>query len=329
MSKNFIHLEYTLESILSSSLDPLSTNTTDGRIPLYENDAFNITILTISGFFVALATIWSFYAILMHLRHYTRPDRQRYMLRIMIMIPIYANCSWASLYFRRSSWTIFIDLFRDCYEAYVIYIFFKLCVELLGGVEACETLMEEKPVQHHPMPLCCFSFKPGRAFYRTCLRMVIQYVILRPTMTFCSVFLYYFGLFTEGDFSLTKGYIYIAIVNNISVCFALWYLVLFYETMVEELSPHRPLLKFLCVKGIIFFTYWQSVVIAVISYYGAFGDTEEMRHYMDLVLNEGFVCVEMFIAAIAHSIAFSHRPYILTDSEMVPIGSKSQCEYLS
>lgn len=51
----------------------------------------------------------------------------------------------------------------------------------------------------------------------------------------------------------------IEITNSIllvsaSVC--VYYLVLFYKAIETEIRSYRPLLKFLTVKGIIFFTYW-------------------------------------------------------------------------
>lgn len=311
--------------ILSS---PSKNETHHGGPYIYENVAFNIFVLVFTGCFVILSVIWSLGAIIAHLVHYNNPYRQRYIIRIIIMIPIYATTSWISLFYQRKSWTLFVDLFRDCYEAYVIYIFFKLCVEYLGGIEATEVLMNAKPMEKHLFPLCCIKFQPGQAFYRQCLRNVIQYVIIRPTMTFSSVFLYYFGLFEEGDFSPKSGYLYVAIVNNISVCFALYYLALFYETMAHELSPHRPLLKFLCVKGIIFFTYWQSVVIGFLGYFNVFGEEHEMKHYMEILLNEGLICVEMFIAAVVHSIAFTHKEYMVKDEELIAISTKSYFQNL-
>lgn len=314
-----------IEEILSGSTIP--SNQTSGNY-IYDNVPFNISILVITGFFVVLSVLWSLGAIILHLIHYNNPYRQKYIIRIIIMIPLYAVTSWISLLYQRKSWTLFVDLFRDCYEAYVIYIFFKLCVEFLGGVEATEAIMNEKPMEKYLVPFCCLKFKPGKAFYRQCLRNVIQYVIIRPTMTFSSVFLYYFGLFEEGDFNPKSGYLYVAIVNNISVCFALYYLALFYETMAHELSPHRPLLKFLCVKGIIFFTYWQSVVIGFLGYFNVFGEQHEMKRYMEILLNEGFICFEMFVAAIVHSIAFTHREYMIKDDELIPISTKSYFENL-
>lgn len=47
------------------------------------------------------------------------------------------------------------------------------------------------------------------------------------------------------------------IILNISVTLALYTLLIFYHVFDKELAPHKPLAKFLCVKGIVFFCFWQ------------------------------------------------------------------------
>jgi len=42
----------------------------------------------------------------------------------------------------------------------------------------------------------------------------------------------------------------------VSVMLSVYYLVLFYQLLKEELAFARPLLKFVSVKGVLFFTFW-------------------------------------------------------------------------
>jgi hypothetical protein len=67
----------------------------------------------------------------MHLYRYTQPAHQRYIIRILFMVPIYAICSWFSLVDRRFS--LYLDTFRDCYESWVVYNFLSLCLAYVGG----------------------------------------------------------------------------------------------------------------------------------------------------------------------------------------------------
>ena len=49
--------------------------------------------------------------IIQHLRHYTEPMFQRYILRIIFMVPVYAACSFASLLAENAA--IYITTIRD------------------------------------------------------------------------------------------------------------------------------------------------------------------------------------------------------------------------
>lgn len=70
--------------------------------------------------------------------------------------------------------------------------------------------------------------------------------------------------------------------------------------------------KFLCVKGILFFSFWQSVAISilvaarVITKFGPYTDPEKVS----VGLNDTLICLEMPFFAIAHMYAFSYRDYI-------------------
>lgn len=57
------------------------------------------------------------FQIYLHLRWYTNPQEQRWIVRILFIVPIYATYSWISLLFFNSD-NVYIYFFtvRDCYE---------------------------------------------------------------------------------------------------------------------------------------------------------------------------------------------------------------------
>ncbi len=56
----------------------------------------------------------------MHLRSYTVPNEQRYIIRILFIVPIYAFDSWLSLLFiSNNQYYVYFDSVRDCYEGTV------------------------------------------------------------------------------------------------------------------------------------------------------------------------------------------------------------------
>lgn len=78
-----------------------------------------------------------------------------------------------------------------------------------------------------------------------------QFVVIRPV---CSVLMIALQLLDMYPDWLSWTF---TIILNVSVSLALYALVLLHHVFAEELDPHKPLAKFLCIKGIVFFSFWQ------------------------------------------------------------------------
>jgi len=224
------------------------------------------------------------------------------------MVPIYAADSWFSIMFY--NYSLYFDLPRDMYEAYVIYQFFVLLVAFLGEEDALIANLEDKTRRNHPIPLCCLTFKPGGSFFRLCKRMILQFVLLKPIITAIAIGLNIFGYYDDGSFSTKRGYLYLTIIDNLSIGFSLYYLVLFYIAVQEELEQFKPIPKFLAIKAVVFFTFWQGVLIAILSYstlittIGSWSAENTSTSLQDFI-----ICLEMFIIAVAHHWIFPFKNF--------------------
>lgn len=90
------------------------------------------------------------------------------------------------------------------------------------------------------------------------------------------------------------------------------YVALTFEPTTKNLLNSRPMPKFLCVKGILFFSFWQSFFISILVAAGIIkqlGPYTDLEH-ISLALTDSLICFEMPIFAIAHMYAFSHTDYI-------------------
>ena len=87
-------------------------------------------------------------------------------------------------------------------------------------------------------------------------------MLLYVVQFFCSI-CELCGVYKDGNWNFLGAYPYLAIVNNVSQTWALYCLVLFYEGMKEELKPVQALAKFLCVKLVVFATFWYNIITSL------------------------------------------------------------------
>jgi len=272
----------------------------------------------IAGFFAFASILITCFQIYQHLRWYTCPSEQRWIVRILFIVPIYSFDSWLSLMFFSSSYYVYFNTVRDCYEAFVIYNFLSLCYEYLGGESAIMAEIHGKTIKSSWLyGTCCLSGRQYTiGFLRFCKQATLQFCIVKPVMAVITLVLEPLGLYKDGDFTIYGGYLYITIIYNISISLALYALFLFYFATKEMLRPYDPVLKFLSVKSIIFLSFWQGVLLAIMEKVGVISPVyvEDGRISIGTgTVAAGYqnflICIEMFIAAIAMHFAFTHRPY--------------------
>lgn len=277
----------------------------------------------IAGVFAWASFLMTCYQIFLHLKFYTVPDQQKWIVRILFMAPVYSFCSWMSLKFFRLS--IYFDAVRNVYEALVIYYFLALCYEYLGGESAILAALKDR--ENKPMWLtctCCLKpFLYGPEFLRWCKQGCLQFCVVKPLTGIIVIVTNAFGKYEDGNLALDGGYLYVAIIYNISISIALIALVLFYAATRDLLAPRRPVLKFFIVKAVIFFAFWQGIALVVAEGIGMIkseGDVEAGE--LAIAYQNFMICVEMFFASVGMYFGFTHKIYIDPEDGKVVRASK-------
>jgi hypothetical protein len=157
-------------------------------------------------------------------------------------------------------------------------------------------------------------------------RGTLQFVIIKPITAVLAILLHQFGLYESSNFDLNNGYVYLSLINNVSVTISLYCLVLFYMATENRLQAFNPVSKFLCIKMVVFFSFWQSCVLDVLMWLGvlqygpfpfspALNSPESKAEYLQNFL----ICIEMLVASIAHTYAFSYEEFSKDIKERKPL----------
>jgi hypothetical protein len=227
------------------------------------------------------------------------------------MVPIYAISSWVSLISLTAAQ--FLDPIRDMYEAFTIYTFFQLLINFLGGERSLIIMMHGRAPREHVWPLNYVFPKCDISDPHTFLaikRGILQYAWLKPPLALATIIMKATDTYQEGYVGLNSGYFWSGIIYNISVTISLYSLGIFWVCMSRDLTPFRPVPKFLCIKLIIFFSYWQGFFLSILVWLGVIHD---VGYYtpdnIARAIQDVLICFELPGFAIAHWYAFSWRDY--------------------
>lgn len=274
---------------------------------------------------VVLCSIVTLQNVFMHLLNYSRDDLQKHIIRIVLVVPIYTVASWLEL--THPSWSIVCHAVVDFWEALVIYSFFNLILEYVGGEHnwlVCVQHSHPEGLKHIPPFNWCFqkAMDLDPSWMRNCKLACFQFVFVKPLTGLIFLPFLFAGIFYDPPWPLVRDIIY-----NLTYTVAMYALALLYMTTHEHpsLKPKRPLAKFTTVKLVIFFTYWQKYLLVFFDL-----SSKDLANVLAFL-----TMVEMTLVAIPINwIAFPWREFQtgLVDStqlaEMIETGGSSPTDKL-
>lgn len=262
--------------------------------------------IEIAQCFFGLTVPISMYHTWEHLSCFVRPLLQSQIVRILWMVPVFSLESLLSTIFVQ--YAFYFQAVREIYEAYVIYCFMRYLLHFLGDERYLMRKLATLPASmgYHKPPFCCLPpWSMGQEFLRKCKAGVFQFVVVRFILTISSVIFYWIGLYEDGNYSFKNLYIWSIIINSISQTWALYSLFLFYNCSHKELVTIRPFWKFLSIKLVIFFSWWQALAVSALIKVGHINSSHDHSvHQIAMLVEDLLICIEMFVAAIAFYIAF-------------------------
>ncbi|KAG9221087.1 hypothetical protein CCMSSC00406_0005474 [Pleurotus cornucopiae] len=139
---------------------------------------------------------------------------------------------------------------------------------------------------------------------------VLQYVIIRPVVSIVGIICQAAGVLCESQgFDARYANVYLESIDFVSISVALYGLLLFYDLTREELRGKRPLAKFLSIKLIVMFTFYQSFVFTALE-----GRVIKSTQYWTETniadgLNALAICIEMILFSCLMFWAYTPNEY--------------------
>lgn len=290
-------------------------------------------IYTLSGVTTFIACCLSLALVYAHWVNWADPVAQNHTVRIILLAPLYALCSLASLLWPR--YFVYFNGVCELYEAYVLYQFFLLLLHCFAkrvtyidyfgdGAEREIDRKKEIPFEERGRVTEAVQEARTRNYFEACRPVeVCGYVLVEPTVTLLQrlhwivaqygparliytllvIGLYETDAYAHRSLSPAGAHFWMTGLINLSITLAVGGVLLFIVLVKQVIWQHDPVLKFGSLKLVIFFVFWQSVLFTALAsgevlpvvYFAPWNTTETVD-----ALDNTVVCVEMALLALYH-----------------------------
>jgi len=284
---------------------------------------FHSLSIVISAIFGLIAIVVSLFLMFMHTIRYSRPIEQKHIIRILFMVPVYALVSFLSIVFYTHS--VYYEVLRDCYEAFAIASFFSLmCAYIAPNLHLQKEYFRKIKPKQWIWPMrwlqkCAGGEngwlrtpRSGLTWFNVIWVAVFQYCFIRVTMTITAVLTQYFDRYCLESLNPAFSHIWVMVIEGAAVSVTMYCIIQFYVQVRADIAQHKPILKVLAIKLVIFLSFWQTILISFLTSSGAIKASQKIQTPdIKVGIPSMLLCIEMALFAIFHLWSFSYKPYVI------------------
>ncbi|PTB47347.1 hypothetical protein M431DRAFT_102473 [Trichoderma harzianum CBS 226.95] len=292
------------------------------EVPIHGVLTFHHIALILVSFFVIISTSTSLYLMYQHATHYSVPHQQKYILRILFIIPAYgATCLLVTGFYR---YYVYFSIIMAVLAPLILvgYLTFICCLIAPAWEQQQDWLRmkEARPWIFHLNLLYSITGMQNGPFRtpRTALTQfniiwfcVYQYVVVSIMMGIVAISTQAVGKYCQTSLSTHFAHLWTTIFTALSMIPAMHTLIQAHWTIRHKFSHLRMDRKLLCIKLVIFLTSWQSIIFnlatAKVRSSRYIGQTD-----VQVVLQYLVLSVELIFFAFLHLKAYPWKDYVIS-----------------
>jgi len=266
--------------------------------------------------FVIISSLMTMREVILHLFHWNNPVLQTRYISIILLVPWMGIFSFCSLRFYDGE--VYFEAAIDGYEAFVVYSYGSMLIELLGGEEAAiELLKTKEPLNHR---CCCAPFCDKWPMDETFIARVkwalkwliyvklghaVLIIITEPLKQYDNMQIAW-NLFT-----LSTIFVVYFTVNG------MYSTIMFYTAVKDDLTEPKdwqPTPKLFSFKAILLLSHVTGLIIAILVSSGAIKSAQGWdEDHVAAFLQNWCYCLLMVFISILNSFAYSYTDFLEPD----------------
>lgn len=226
--------------------------------------------------FLLITWIVTLTTLFRHLRNYYNPEIQRHKLRVILFPPVYATLSWFA--YLRYDYATTINFFATCFEAFAVYNLYTCLQSYLQPFrDENEGIKDPKDTKLMFVKKIHLNSRWGMHYRIITEFLVLQYPVWSLIDAFASIFAELKGRYCDGVYSFKGAYVYLTIIDFISLSIILTALFTYLDVFHSEWQRGkiRAHGMFWCVKGpIMVIFYFGEILLTILTTVGVIKGTD-------------------------------------------------------